>query len=87
MEDTPMKKTTLLVIEVEYDDEVTDAESVAAAADTLLETALSTPGILDEYGNPSFDRFQVGQTHPVETSLPRGRNQGETPFPWYGPPC
>jgi len=48
-----------LTIEVEYDPEVTDPDSIASAADQLLKTALSTPGILDEYGNPKFDEFFV----------------------------
>jgi hypothetical protein len=52
-------KRTVLTVKVYYDDKVTDAESVAVAADRLLETALSTPGILDEYGNPEFGEFLV----------------------------
>lgn len=53
-----LQKATLTV-EVTYDPEVTDAESIANAADRLLETALSTPGILEEYGSPTFDAFYV----------------------------
>jgi len=52
-------KTCFLTIEVQYDETATDPEAIASAADTLLETALSTPGILDEYGNPTFDEFYV----------------------------
>jgi hypothetical protein len=52
-----MKRTCTLTIEVEYDDEITDPESLASAADILLETAVSTPGILDDYGNPKFESF------------------------------
>ena len=44
----------ILMLQVEFDPEKTDAESIAVAADRLLETALSTPGILEEYGNPTF---------------------------------
>ncbi|MCE9554678.1 MAG: hypothetical protein K8T91_15080 [Planctomycetes bacterium] len=54
----PLQKATLTV-EVTYDSAVTDAESIANAADRLLETALSTPGILEEYGSPTFDSFYV----------------------------
>ena len=54
-----MKRKAVLTIAVEYDDKETDAESVASAADRLLETILSTPGILDEYGNPTFGEFQI----------------------------
>lgn len=52
-----MKKTARLILEVEYDDRVTDDESLCSAFDTLLETAMSTPGILDEYGNPKVHGF------------------------------
>lgn len=54
----PMAKTTL-TLDVEYDPSVTDPESLASAADRLLKTALSTPGILDEYENPCFGEFFV----------------------------
>lgn len=54
----PVARATL-TLDVTYDPQVTDAESIAAAADRLLETALSTPGILDDYGNPTFDAFYV----------------------------
>ncbi|MCE9553860.1 MAG: hypothetical protein K8T91_10870 [Planctomycetes bacterium] len=57
-ERVPLQKATLTV-EVTYDPEVTDAESIANAADRLLETAVSTPGILEEYGSPTFDSFYV----------------------------
>ena len=56
--------TTIFTIEVSFNDEVTDAESVAGAADMLLETALSTPEVLDDYGNPSFGAFMI-QHHRV----------------------
>ena len=39
-----------LYLDVEFDEKRTDAESLAAALDRLLKTALSTPGIMDEYG-------------------------------------
>jgi len=47
-----MKQLARIVVPIEYDDEVTDVESLATAVDILLETATSTPGILDDYGNP-----------------------------------
>jgi len=47
----------VLQIDVRFDPEITDLESLATAADNLLSTALSTPGILDEYGNPEFGEF------------------------------
>lgn len=53
-----MARTTL-TLEVEYDDQVTDPEALASAADRLLETVLSTPGIVEEYGDPRFGEFFV----------------------------
>ena len=51
-----------MIVEVEYDPTITDPESVSNALDTLMDTAKSTPGILDEYGNP-----RVGAFYPVDT--------------------
>jgi hypothetical protein len=56
-----MAKTTL-TLDIEYDPELTDPEGLACAADRLLETVLSTPGIMDEYGAPRFGEFFVAQT-------------------------
>ena len=47
-------KKTKLWLEVEYRPEHTDPESLATAVDRLLETILSTPGIMEEYGDPTF---------------------------------
>ena len=58
-------KTTLNV-EIEYDPEMTDAEGLACAMDRLLETALSTPDILSDYGNPKVGEFFVAK----ETAAP-----------------
>lgn len=51
-------KTTIMTVEVEYEetDEV-DAEGVSNALDLLLETAMSTPGILEEYGDADVGAF------------------------------
>ena len=51
-----LRKHTLR-LEVQYDPAKTDAESVATALDQLLATALSSPGILDEYGPVTVDEF------------------------------
>lgn len=48
-----------LVLEVAYDPNITDPEALCAALDTLLETATSTPEILDEYGKPDIYSFEV----------------------------
>jgi hypothetical protein len=54
--------TTRLWLEVEYDPKRTDPESLAVALDRLLETALSTPGILDDYGDPTISPFRLADT-------------------------
>jgi len=51
-------KRAVLTIEVEFGENITDAEGVGDAVDTLLATSVSTPGILDDYGNP-----HIGQTY------------------------
>jgi hypothetical protein len=50
---------TKLFLEIDYDPAVTDPEGLASAMDRLLETALSIPGVLDEYGSPKFGEFLV----------------------------
>lgn len=74
-----MKRTGRLYIDVSYDDAVTDIESLASGLDILLETAYSSPEILDDYGNPSIDSFYVlgaesslaGIMNSITDSLPR----------------
>ena len=45
-------KKAQLCLEVEYNSACTDPEGLANAHDRLVETALSTPGIMEEYGEP-----------------------------------
>jgi hypothetical protein len=52
-----MQAKTTLTIDIEYDPKVTDAESIASAMDALLKTAISIPGILEEYGDPKIGEF------------------------------
>ena len=52
-------RTATLSLTVRYDERVTDAEALCSALDRLLETAMGTPGILEEYGDPSVSEFQV----------------------------
>jgi hypothetical protein len=56
-----MERTTLTV-DVEYDPDVTDPEGLASAMDRLLETVLSTPGIMEDYANPRIGEFFVADT-------------------------
>ena len=52
---------TTLTVDINYDPDITDPEALASAADRLMETALSTPGIMEEYGNPRFGEFFVAK--------------------------
>jgi hypothetical protein len=53
-----MAKTTLTV-DVRYDARRTDPEALACAMDRLMESVLSTPDIMLEYGNPTVEEFFV----------------------------
>ncbi len=53
-----------LWLEVEYNPEYTDPEGLAQALDRLLETVLSTPGIMEDYGQPHFGPFCVAAVDP-----------------------
>ena len=46
-------------LDIEYDPELTDPEGLASAMDRLMETVLSTPGIMDEYGQLRVGEFFV----------------------------
>jgi hypothetical protein len=48
-------------LEIDYDPAMTDPEGLACAMDRLLETALSTPSILSDYGNPTIGQFFVAK--------------------------
>lgn len=60
----PKTAVTTLTVAVNYDPELTDADSIAAALDTLMETALDTPDVLDEVGNPA-----VGAFYPIDAKV------------------
>jgi len=47
-------KTVTLSFEVTFDADFTDGESVASAFDQLIETGMSTTGILEDYGPLEF---------------------------------
>ncbi len=51
-----------MCLEVEYNPACTDPEGLANAVDRLLETVLSTPGIMEEYGEPLFGPCWVAST-------------------------
>ena len=50
---------TTLTLEIDYNPGLTDPETLAAALDRLLANALSTPGIMEEHGNPAVGAFVV----------------------------
>jgi hypothetical protein len=52
---------TTLTVEIEYDPQQTDPEGLACAMDRLLETALSIPEVMDEYGSPTIGEFFVAK--------------------------
>ncbi len=45
---------TVLTIEVEYDERATDPDSLASAVNILFQTALSTPGVLEDLDSLRF---------------------------------
>jgi len=52
---------TTLTCDIEYNPELTDPEGLASAMDRLMETVLSTPGIMEEYGDPKIGEFFVAR--------------------------
>lgn len=68
-----MKQTAHLQSDVEFDDTATDAESMAIAADTLLDNALSTDGILDDYASDEFGSPNFGQVTVATSNLSLAR--------------
>jgi hypothetical protein len=59
---------TTLTVDIKYNGRRTDPDALASAMDRLLETALSTPGILDDYGNPAIGEFFVASAAAEETT-------------------
>lgn len=55
----PKEKVATLSLQVTYNPTVTNPYELCDALDTLLETALSTQGILEEYGDFVIDPFQI----------------------------
>jgi hypothetical protein len=55
---------TTLTLDIDYDPDITDPEALACAMDRLMETALSTPGIMEDYGNPRIGEFFVADANP-----------------------
>lgn len=47
-----MQKQCCVAVTIAYDDEATDPATLADLVAVLLKDVTSTPGILDEYGDP-----------------------------------
>lgn len=56
-----MKKRALITIEVVYDEDKADAESIANALDIILTNSLD---LFDDYGYPTFHGFEAGAELP-----------------------
>lgn len=52
-----MLRRCTLTVDLTYDDKITDPEALASAMDRLVETAVSTPGIMADYGDPQVGEF------------------------------
>lgn len=53
-------KTHIFTLAVTFDEKVTDEDSIGEAVDSLVETAASTPGILDDYGEVHIGQTEMG---------------------------
>ena len=56
--------TATFTVFVSYDNDYTDPDSLVSALDRLMETALSTPGIMEEYGPVDVGEFLPSAPHP-----------------------
>lgn len=65
-----LTRRVTLRLDVTYDPEITDAVSVAVAVDRLLEVALSTPDILDDYGSPHIGETWYEEEDDQDVSQP-----------------
>lgn len=69
-----------LWLDVEYSPEHTDPEGLAEALNRLLETALSTPGIMEDYGEPHFGLCCVAAVDPSSRSKKTIRRKSHVTF-------
>ena len=53
------KRSCTLTLHVTYDDKLTDEDTVAEALNQLLQTAVSTPGVLDHCGEPDVGELYI----------------------------
>jgi hypothetical protein len=69
-----------LWVDVEYDDAVTDPDSLATALGILMETVLSTPGIMDDYGDVTVGEFLPPQIREAEPQITWPERRGGPPY-------
>ena len=74
-------KTCRLRLDLEYDEKKTDPEALANAYDRLLGTAITTPGILDEYGEVDTGEFFVDLDPPTTFEAVALLREGGTKCP------
>jgi len=70
-----MRRTTAFIIKVDYDDRCTDPDALGDALDRLMDTALSTPGILDDYGKVEVGKFEIPSDSDVVTRSSKSPKQ------------
>jgi hypothetical protein len=73
-----MRQTATFIIKVDYDDRSTDPDALGEALDRLMETALSTPGILDDYGQVEVGKFEIPLDNDV-VNRPSSRQKRRRP--------
>jgi len=75
----PRFRVITLQMTVRYDARVTSADAVTDAVNQLLENAMSTPGVLDEVGDPTIGDLELVESlQDVELdNEPEGSNDGE----------
>jgi len=61
-----MKTSITLMLGVTFDPSKTTPEDIRVCLGQLLDTVTSTPGVLDEIGNPEIAEFDVHPTEWVE---------------------
>jgi hypothetical protein len=59
------REKATLSLTVDFNPKETDGEALACALDQLMDTTLSTPGILEEYGDVSVGKFLVEEDQKV----------------------
>ena len=61
-------RVATLSLSITYDETETSAEDIAEALDRLLVNAMSTEGILAEYGDPEVGEIAVDGDYDAEVS-------------------